>query len=65
MISYKPLLKLMIDKGLRKKYLVEEVGLSWTTVAKLSKEGEYVDLRVIEKLCKELNCTPNDIIEIQ
>lgn len=58
MISYKPLLKLLIDKNMKK----TELPLSLPTVAKLSK-NEYVSLEVIDKLCEHLNCQPGDLIE--
>ncbi len=58
MISYKPLLKLLIDKNIKK----TELPLSLPTVAKLSK-NEYVSLEVIDKLCEHLNCQPGDLIE--
>jgi len=58
MISYKPLLKLLIDKNIKK----TELPLSLPTVAKLSK-NEYISLEVIDKLCEYLNCQPGDLIE--
>lgn len=58
MISYKPLLKLLIDKNIKK----TELPLSLPTVAKLSK-NEYVSLEVIDKLCEHLECQPGDLIE--
>lgn len=58
MISYKPLLKLLIDKGVKK----SDLPMSPATIAKLNK-NEYVALEVIDKLCEHLNCQPGDIIE--
>lgn len=58
MISYKPLFKLLIDKGIKK----TELPLSSPTIAKLSK-NEYVALEIIDKLCEHLDCQPGDIIE--
>ncbi|PEW14647.1 helix-turn-helix domain-containing protein [Bacillus cereus] len=62
MISYKPLLKLMIDKSTNKTVLRNELGFSSSTMAKLNK-NEYVSLSVIDKLCAYFNCQPSDLIE--
>ncbi|PFL46656.1 helix-turn-helix domain-containing protein [Bacillus cereus] len=62
MISYKPLLKLMIDKNTNKTVLRKELGFSSSTMAKLNK-NEYVSLSVIDKLCAYFNCQPSDLIE--
>ena len=62
MISYKPLLKLLIEKNLKKTDLKNIAGLSSKTIAKLTK-GEYIALEVIDKLCEVLGCQPVDLIE--
>ncbi len=62
MISYKPLLKLMIDKEIRKKDLVEQAEISWSTFSKIG-QNKFVSLAIIDKLCKALDCQPGDLIE--
>ncbi len=62
MISYKPLLKLMIDKDIRKKDLVDQEVISWSTFSKIG-QNKFVSLAIIDKLCKALNCQPGDLIE--
>jgi len=62
MISYKPLLKILIDKDLKKQDLIRLADLSKATIAKLSK-NEYVSLEVIDRLCAALNCQPGDLLE--
>lgn len=62
LISYKPFLKLLIDRDVKKKELVEKLGFSWSTLARLNKD-QYVSLEVIDKLCGYLNCQPSDLIE--
>jgi len=62
-INYKPLLKQLIEKDLEKQDL-REAGISWGTISKFSK-GEYVSLKVLEKVAKTLNCTLDDIVEIE
>ncbi|MEI6286218.1 MAG: helix-turn-helix transcriptional regulator [Bacillota bacterium] len=62
MITYKPLLKMLVDKNMNKMDLKTIIGLSSGTVAKLSK-NEYVSLEVIERLCAYFQCQPSDIFE--
>lgn len=62
MISYKPLLKLLIDRDLKKQDLISLADLSKATIAKLSK-NEYVSLEVVDRLCSALNCQPGDLLE--
>jgi putative transcriptional regulator len=61
MISYKPLLKLLIDRDIKKQDLVAKARISWATMAKLS-TNEYVSLEVIDKLCAALDCQPGDLL---
>lgn len=62
-ISYKRLWKLLIDKDMKKKELIEKTGLSNYTLNKLNK-GETVTTETLLKICKVLNCTFDDIMEI-
>lgn len=62
MISYKPLLKMLIDRNITKSSLKGLTKLSSATIAKLS-TNEFVALEVIDKLCAILNCQPGDLIE--
>lgn len=61
-LTYKKLWKLLIDRGLKKTELCTVASLSSSTVAKLSKD-KNVNTEVIEKICKNLNCNVNDIVE--
>lgn len=62
MISYKPLLKLMIDRDIKKGELIEKTKISWSTMAKINK-NEYISLEVIDRLCATLEVQPGDLIE--
>lgn len=62
MISYKPLLKLLIDREIKKQELMKLAGISSATMAKLN-TNEYVSLEVIDKICKAIDCQPGDILE--
>lgn len=62
-ISYKPLWKLLIDKGVTKTEFRLMAGLSSATLAKLGK-GEHVSMDVLERICLALDCQPSDIMEV-
>jgi len=62
-ISYEPLFHTLINKGLKKTDLKKLAGLSTTTLAKFAK-GEPVGLDVIDRLCKALDCKPEDIFKV-
>lgn len=62
MISYKKLWKLLIDRNLNKKELINLSGISSSTMAKLTK-GENVTTDALCKICKALNCDFKDIME--
>ena len=62
MIRYKPLLKLLIDRGIKKQDLQKAANISWSTMAKFNKD-EYVSLEVIDRICAVLDCQPGDLIE--
>jgi len=62
--SYKPLLRLLVNRGMKKTDLLREVGLSSATLAKLSK-GEPVSADSVEKLCLYFHCQPGEVVEYE
>ena len=64
MFSYKPLLKLLIDKNMTKTQLREQLGISMATLAKISKD-EYISMKVLDDICNLLNCKIEHVIEHQ
>lgn len=62
-VSYKKLFKLMIDQDMKKKELHEKTGLSYSTLLKLE-NGQNVQVNVLERICRVMNCTFDDIVEI-
>lgn len=62
-ISYKRLFKLMIDKDLKKKDLIRMTGISYSTIRKLE-NGENMNVEVLEKICRALDCTFDEIVEL-
>ncbi len=63
MVSYNKLFKLLIDKGMKKTELAFNVGLTPNTLAKLSK-NELVSMETLIRICKFLDCSFDDIVEI-
>lgn len=63
-VSYIGLWKLLLDKGMKKQDLVEKVGLSSSTVAKMGK-GENVSMDVLQKICDYLDCNIGDIMSFE
>lgn len=60
--SYKPLWKLLIDRDLTKKQLMEETGISKSTMDKMAR-GEQVSMDIIDRLCNHFGCDVACIIE--
>ncbi len=63
-VSYNGLWKLLIDKNMKKMDLVEKIGISSSTLAKMSK-GEAISMTIMEKICEKLNCDFGDIINYE
>lgn len=61
-ISYNRLWKLLIDKNITKIDLKNITGMNSVTLANMEKD-RYVSLRMIDKICDELDCYVNDVIE--
>lgn len=60
-INYNGLWKVLIDQNMNKKDLMEKVGLSPATIAKMTK-GEFVSMQVLYRICKNLDVDFKDII---
>ena len=61
-IKFYKLLDLLNRKGISKEELRKKTNISSSTMAKISK-NEYVSRKVVESICRELNCQPGDIME--
>lgn len=62
-VCYNNLFKMLIDRRLKKTVFAKEAGISANTLAKLS-NNENVSMDVLVKICRYLDCTPNDIMQI-
>lgn len=61
--SYNKLWKLMIDKKMNKTQLRETAKITSNAMAKLGKD-ESVPVETLEKVCRVLDCTIDDIMDI-
>lgn len=61
-ISYKKLWNLLIDKDMKKKGLEKAAGISNYVISKMTR-NENITVETVGKICKVLNCTPNDMLE--
>ena len=61
-ISYNKLWKMLIDKNMKRKDLMEVVGISSASVAKLGR-GDNIQTDVLLRICEALDCTIEDILE--
>ena len=59
-VSYNGLWKLLIDKNMKKVDMMNQVGISSSTVAKMT-NGELVSM----KICDKLDCDFGDIIHYE
>ncbi len=62
-VCYKKLWKLLIDRDMKKKDLAENAKISTYTINKLNR-GDNVTTDVLVKICKALNCSFDDIMEV-
>lgn len=60
--SYNKLWKLLIDKNMMKKDLMEQAHMNSSTMAKLGKNMP-VSMDVLGRVCKALDCNVGDIVD--
>ncbi len=61
-VNYNKLWKLLIDKNINKTELIRKTGITSNAMAKMGK-NETVQLDVLIKICKVLDCKIDDIVE--
>lgn len=62
-VCYNKLFKMLIDRGMKKTQFRKLVGISEGTLAKLS-HNENVSMDVIVKICRKLECTVDEIMDV-
>lgn len=63
-ITYKPLWKLLIDKEISKTDLRKRTKIAPSTFTKMNND-QQVSLDVLARICKELECGFDDVVEIE
>lgn len=63
MICYDRLWKTLIDRHMNKTELRDRIKISNDTLAKMGK-NEPVNLKIIDAICRELQCGIEDVVEI-
>ena len=59
-INIKPLMK---EKGISRYELAKRIGVTYPTITSIyNGESTSIKLEILEAICKELDCTPNDIL---
>lgn len=64
MISYKPLWHTLLSNDMKKMDLVNRGIIARSTLAKMGK-GEYVALEVLDRICSELSCPIEAVVEVR
>ncbi len=60
-LNYKPLWIQLTKKGLRKIDVIAMANLTTNVMAQMGK-NKPITLKNLERICKALDCTPNDVI---
>ena len=63
-ISYKRLFKLLIDRDMTQRNLAEQSGVSFSTLTKMRKGEGSINNDAWDKICRTLDCSISDILEI-
>ncbi|KMW16710.1 helix-turn-helix domain-containing protein [Enterocloster citroniae] len=64
MIDYSPLWETMARKGITQYQILKDKVIDNKTLDSL-KKGKNITLLTVERLCKYLECTPNDIVSFK
>lgn len=62
MMNYKKLWKLLIDKDMKKRNLMEMTGISNFTISKMSR-GSNVQTDILLRICEVFDCNIGDICD--
>ena len=62
-VSYKKLWKMLIDRDMKKKDLIELCDISKYTITRMN-NGENISVETVAKICNALGCSFDDIMEM-
>ncbi len=55
--------KQLQEKGISRYELAKRIGVTYPTIDNIYKStSTYIKFEILETICKELNCTSNDIL---
>ena len=63
-VTYKKLWHILIEKKMKKKDLEALAGITHYAMNKLSRD-ENITTEIIGKICKALDCSPNEIMDFE
>lgn len=63
-LNYKPLWIQLAKKGLKETDVIAMAGLTKNVMAQMGKD-KPITFKNLERICKALSCTPNDIISFE
>lgn len=63
-ITYKGLLKMLVEREKQLQDLHNDCGISWGTISKVDKD-EYIKVQILEKIALYLQCDIGDLISIK
>lgn len=63
-LSYKPLLKLLVDREMNTTELAKQAGISFSTMAEI-RAHRSVTLETILKICVALGCNIENVVEVE
>ena len=61
-VTYKKLWHILLDRDMKKKDPEKAAGISNYVISKMTR-NENITVETVGKICKALNCTPNDMME--
>lgn len=62
MISFNPLWKTLIDKHIKKQELAEMIGVTRKSISMMAR-NEGISMKLLDRICTELGCSVQDVIE--
>ena len=61
-VNYNKLWRILTDKNMKKIEMQYKTGISGNILVRMGK-NEYVSMQTVEKICRELNCTLDEMME--
>lgn len=62
-ISYNKLLKMLVDKDMTRRDLIDYAGVTSNVCAQILKK-EPISMKAMLKICRALNCSVGDVMDV-